>query len=91
MPKTKRYWSLSMLLDMLRRDNFVVSSNTLRRLTGVQWNSIGEWVYYRLHPQDKDPVKDRPVPPAIGTIIHRKEIRDWTAILGGPAGSDDDD
>ncbi len=81
MSKSIRKWSMSLVLDMLRRDKWFVKRKMLNDLTIAEYNAVGDWLYYKLNPSEKDCVVNRPVPQSIGTVFRRHESINWQEMM----------
>lgn len=51
--------------DLLIRNHLEVKAKILACLTDDQWNDLGDWLYYRCNPNERDSIKNRKVPELI--------------------------
>lgn len=77
MAKEKKYWSISIILEMLRSQGFIANKKILSMLATAEINNLGEWLYYKINHQEKDYITNRKVPKSIGTLFIKKEIVNW--------------
>ena len=80
--KLKKEWSLPVMLKMLSDAGFESRRKLISDLTIPEWNALGDWLYYQVHKDETDHVKNRPVPQRIGVSIHRVGRINWQKRFG---------
>jgi len=64
-------WSNAYMKDMLRRYGVTMPLRELSKLTVEQYNLLGDWLWYELHPNDERPEKFRLPPKFIDEYLPR--------------------
>lgn len=81
MAKVAKRWSLSVLLEMLKRDNWIGGAKQLRQVSASEWNRIGDWLFYALNPSETNNQPNRKMPDSLGTLFRRAAKVDYSKWL----------
>lgn len=67
-----QFWSKQTLREMMQQrfgNNWNRASIPFSQWDVDTCNEVGDWLYYILHPKEKDPRKDRPLPDVLKPIV----------------------